>query len=36
MAIVDELAALQTETLAAIEAAADSAALEQVRVGVLG
>ena len=36
MAIVDDLAALQTETLAAIEAAADSAALEQVRVGVLG
>ena len=36
MAIVDELAALQAETLAAIEAAADSAALEQVRVGVLG
>ncbi len=36
MAIVDELAALQAETLAAIEAAGDSAALEQVRVGVLG
>ncbi|HIT45138.1 MAG TPA: phenylalanine--tRNA ligase subunit alpha [Candidatus Aphodovivens excrementavium] len=36
MAIVDEVVALQSETLAAIEAAADSAALEQVRVAVLG
>ena len=36
MAIVDELNALQSETLAHIEAAADSAALETVRVAVLG
>ena len=36
MAIVDELNALQAETLAAIEAAQDTAALEQVRVAVTG
>lgn len=36
MAIVDELIALQGETLAAITQAPDSTALEQVRVGVLG
>lgn len=36
MAVVDELIALQAESLAAIEAAADTAALEQVRVSVLG
>lgn len=36
MAVTDELAALRTETLAAIERAADSSALEQVRIGVLG
>ena len=36
MAIVDELSALRTSTLAAIEQAADTAALEQVRVAVLG
>ncbi len=36
MAAVDELTALQAETLAAIEAAADTAALDAVRVGVLG
>lgn len=36
MAIVDELAELQAQTLAAIEAAADTAALDTVRVGVVG
>lgn len=36
MAVVDELTALQAETLAAIEAATDTSALEQVRVSVLG
>ena len=36
MAIVDELAALQAETLAAIEAAADTAALDEVRVRTVG
>ncbi|ANE22099.1 MAG: phenylalanine--tRNA ligase subunit alpha [Eggerthellaceae bacterium] len=36
MAVVDELVALQAESLAAIEAASDTAALEQVRVSVLG
>ena len=36
MAIVDEINALQAETLAAIDAADSTAALEQVRVGVLG
>lgn len=36
MALTDELAALRSETLAAIEQAADSAALEQVRIAVLG
>lgn len=36
MAIVDELTALQASTLAAIGGAADTAALEQVRVAVLG
>lgn len=36
MAIVDEVNALQSQTLAAIEAADTSAALEQVRVAVLG
>lgn len=36
MAVVDELLALQAETIAAINQAADSAALEQVRIGVLG
>lgn len=36
MAIVDELTALQATTLAAIESASDTAALEQVRVAVLG
>ena len=36
MAIVDELSALRTSTLAAIEQAADTSALEEVRVAVLG
>lgn len=36
MAIVDEVVALQEQTLAAIEQAADTQALDQVRVGVLG
>ena len=36
MAIVDELAALQAETLAAIEAAADTASLDEVRVRAVG
>ncbi|ACU94870.1 phenylalanyl-tRNA synthetase, alpha subunit [Cryptobacterium curtum DSM 15641] len=36
MAIVDELATLQDKTLAEIATASDTAALEQVRVGVLG
>ncbi len=36
MAIVDELAALRTETLAAIEAAADTASLDEVRVRAVG
>lgn len=36
MAIVDELAALQAETLTAIDAAADTAALDEVRVRVVG
>ncbi len=36
MSIVDEVAALRGQTLAAIEQAADTAALEEVRVGVLG
>lgn len=36
MAVTDEVAALREQTLAAIEQAADSAALEQVRVQVLG
>ena len=36
MAVVDELLALQEKTLAAIAQAADSAALEEVRIGVLG
>lgn len=36
MAIVEDLAALKSETLAAIEEASDSAQLEQVRVAVLG
>ncbi len=36
MAIVDELSALREQTLAAIEEASTSAALEQVRVAVLG
>ena len=36
MAITDELAALREQTLAAIEAAADTAALDAVRVGVVG
>lgn len=36
MAIVDEINALQAETLAAIDAADSTAALEQVRVHVLG
>lgn len=34
--VVDEIIALQSETLAAIAAASDSAALEKVRIGVLG
>ena len=36
MAIIDELAALQADTLAAIQAAADTAALDAVRVAVVG
>ncbi|WP_281702937.1 phenylalanine--tRNA ligase subunit alpha [Cryptobacterium curtum] len=36
MAIVDELATLQDKVLAEIATASDTAALEQVRVGVLG
>lgn len=36
MAMVDEIQALQAETLSAIESAADSEALEQVRITVLG
>ena len=36
MAIVDELGQLQQSTLAEIAAAADTAALEEVRVAVLG
>ena len=36
MALVDELSQLKDETLAAIVAAGDTSALEQVRVGVLG
>ena len=36
MAIVEELEALQAQTLASIETAADTAALETVRVAVLG
>lgn len=36
MALVDELSQLKDETLAAIAAAGDTSALEQVRVGVLG
>lgn len=36
MAIIEQLDALRTETLAAIEAAADTAALDEVRVSVLG
>ncbi len=36
MAIVDELATLEANTLASIEAATDSAALEAVRVAVVG
>ena len=36
MAITDELAALREQTLAAIEAAVDTAALDAVRVGVIG
>ena len=36
MAIIDELAALQEQTLAAIAAAADTTALDEVRVKVLG
>lgn len=36
MAIVDELAALREQTLAAVAQAADTAALDAVRVGVLG
>lgn len=36
MAIVDELTTLQDKTLAEIATASDTAALEQVRVGVLG
>lgn len=36
MAIVEELAALRAETLAAIEAAADTSALDAVRVRVVG
>lgn len=36
MALVDELSQLKDKTLAAIAAAGDTSALEQVRVGVLG
>ena len=36
MALTDELAALREQTLAAIEAAADSASLDEVRIAVLG
>ena len=36
MALIDELSQLRAETLAAIESAADTAALDQVRIGVLG
>ena len=36
MTLVDELSQLKDETLAAIAAAGDTSALEQVRVGVLG
>ena len=36
MGIVDEVAALREQTLARIAEAADTAALEQVRIGVLG
>ena len=36
MSKVDELQALQTDTLAAIAAAGNTGDLEQVRVGVLG
>lgn len=36
MATVDELRALEAESLAAISAASDSTALDQVRIGVLG
>ncbi len=36
MAIVEELEALREQTLAQIAQAADTAALEQVRIGVLG
>lgn len=36
MAVVDELMALKSETLSAIAQAAETAALEQVRIGVLG
>ncbi|MGI6104950.1 MAG: phenylalanine--tRNA ligase subunit alpha [Raoultibacter sp.] len=36
MSVVEELSALQVETLAAIEKAADSSELEQVRISVLG
>ncbi len=36
MALADELCALQADTLAGIEAAADTAALDQVRISVLG
>ena len=36
MAIVEEVAALREQTLAAVAQAADTAALDQVRVAVLG
>ena len=36
MAITDELAQLRVETLAAIEAAQTTAALDEVRVAVVG
>jgi len=36
MAIVEELEALRADTLAAIEAAIDTAALDEVRVRVVG
>ena len=36
MAIAEEVAALRDSTLAAVAGAADTAALEQVRVAVLG